>query len=109
MSLNKAELVEQMITAFKTVLKDKWPDVKSYAESEAEKMAQNFVMIEKLKLTGEITEEQARLHYEIQRNATRAVLLTVEGLGLLAVEEAINSAMNILKDSINTALGFTLI
>jgi hypothetical protein len=37
------------------------------------------------------------------------VLLTVEGLGLLAVEQAINAALRVVKDTVNTALGFVLV
>ena len=82
---------------------------KEYAEAEAKKLAESLVMIEKLVLTGKINEEQAKLHFQIQRNATRMVLLTIEGLGIIAVEQAINAALDVLKDTVNTALDFTLL
>jgi len=66
-------------------------------------------MIEKLKLKNEIDDEEARLQFKIQKNASRTVLLTIEGLGVLAAEEAINAAMKVVKDTVNSALGFTLI
>ena len=109
MSLDVADLASKMFEAFKGKLSDKWPDVKDYAEAESKKLAENFVLIEKLKLTGKITEEQAKLHHEIQRNASRTVLLTVEGLGLIAVEVAVNAAMDVLKETVNGALDFTLL
>ena len=109
MSLDVGELASKMFEAFKGKLSDKWPEVKDYAEAESKKLAENFVMIEKLRLTGEITEEQAKLHHEIQRNASRCVLLTVEGLGLVAVEQAINAAMEVLKETVNGALNFALL
>ncbi len=109
MSLDVGELASGMIGAFKGELSDKWPDVKEYAETEAKKLAENFAMIERMKLSGEINAEQARLHHDIQKNATRAVLLAVEGLGLIAVEQAINAAMNVLKDTVNGALDFALL
>jgi hypothetical protein len=109
MSLDAGDLASQMLGAFQGKLSDKWPEVKDYAEAESRKLAENFVMIEKLKVAGEITEEQAKLHHEIQRNASRAVLLTVEGLGLIAVEQALNAAMDVLKDAVNGALDFTLL
>jgi hypothetical protein len=37
------------------------------------------------------------------------VLLTIEGLGIIAVEQAINAAMDVLKKTVNTALDFSLI
>ncbi|NVJ64056.1 MAG: hypothetical protein HWD84_07505 [Flavobacteriaceae bacterium] len=109
MSLNVEEMAAAMLAAFQGSLSEKWPEVKEYAEAEAKKLAENFVLIEKLYLTNKINERQAELHRDIQKNATRAVLLAIEGLGLLAVEEAINSALDVLIDTVNTALGFDLL
>lgn len=109
MSLNAAQLGKDILTAFKGALTEKWPDIKEYGEAEAKKLAQTFVMIEALKVSGKINEVQATLHVEIQKNSTRTVLLTLEGLGILAVEAAINAAQNIVKDTVNTAVGFALL
>lgn len=109
MSLNVEEMAAAMFAAFQETLSEKWPEVKEYAEAEAKKLAENFVLIEKLYVTNQINKRQAELHRDIQNNATRAVLLAIEGLGLLAVEEAINSALDVLKDTVNTALGFDLL
>lgn len=109
MSLDVPAMSAEMVVAFREVLSGKWPEVKDYVETESKKLAENFAMIEKLRLAGEINEEQARLHHEIQKNAARAVLLTVEGLGLLAVEQAINAAMDVLRDTVNGALDFALL
>lgn len=109
MSLDVGDLASKMFEAFKGELSEKWPDVKDYAETESKKLAENFVMIERLRLSGNITEEQAKLHHDIQKNASRAVLLTVEGLGLIAVEQAINTAMDVLRDTVNQTLNFALL
>ena len=109
MALNVGELALKMFEAFESSLTGKWPEVKEYAETEAKKMAESMVMIEKLILRDQITEEEAKLHFQIQQNATRMVLLTIEGLGIIAVEQAINAALDVLKDTVNTALDFTLL
>ena len=109
MALDTAKLAKKMFTAFELSLTEKWPAVRDYAEAEANKIAESIVMIEKLMLTGQINEEQARLHLQIQQNATRMVLLTIEGLGIIAVEQAINAALDVLKDTVNKALDFTLL
>ncbi len=109
MGLNVSQLGKDILGAFKGALTEKWPDIKDYAEAEAKKMAQSLVMIEALKLSGKINNEQANLHVEIQKNATRIVLLTLEGLGVLAVEAAINAALGVVKDTVNSALGFALL
>lgn len=98
-----------MLSAFKGVLSEKWPEVKNYAEAESKKLAENFVMIERLKLAGEISEEQAKLHHDIQKNASRSVLLAIEGLGLIAVEQSINAAMDVLRTTVNETLDFALL
>ena len=109
MSLNTSQLTQDMLAAFQGVLVKKWPEIKEYAETEAKKMAQSFAMIEVLSVSGKINAEQAALHLEIQKSATRTVFLTLEGLGILAAEAAINAALNVVKESVNTALGFVLI
>ena len=109
MAFDPDELAKKMFAAFESSLTQKWPEVKDYAEAEAKKIAASLVMIEKLILTGQISEEQAKLHFQIQQNATRMVLLTIEGLGIIAVEQAINAALGVLKETVNTALNFTLL
>ncbi|TCJ12325.1 hypothetical protein EZJ19_12355 [Parasulfuritortus cantonensis] len=109
MSLNSTQLGKNILAAFKTVFAKKWPEIKEYGQAEAKKLAQTLVMIEALKAAGKINEEQARLHLEIQKNATRTVMLTLEGLGILAVEAALNAGLATIKDAVNTAVGFTLV
>ena len=53
--------------------------------------------------------KEARLLLEMQQNPAKAVLMTVEGLGLLAAEAAINAAINAVRTTVNKALGFALI
>jgi hypothetical protein len=67
------------------------------------------VDIEQMKIDGSITDEQARLKIDLQNNAFKTVLLTEEGLGLLAVESALNAVISVIKTAVNTAVGFTLL
>lgn len=109
MALSASQLSKDMLASFSVELKSKWPDIKDYAKTEAKKLAETLVMIEKLHVTEKITDEQAQLHIDIQRNSTRIVLLALEGLGLLAVEAAINAALDVVKTTVNTSVGFALI
>ncbi len=109
MTIDKSKLVQDMLFAAKGVIKKNWSEVHPYAEMEFEKIAQNLAAIEKMKLEGVITEEKARLQFDIQKNASRAVLLTIEGLGIIAAEAAINAAFAVVKDTVNKALGWTLL
>ncbi len=83
MSLNAGELAANMVEAMKGVFDEKWSEIKEYAETEAKKLAESFVMVEKLKLLRQIDEEESELQFNIQKNASRTVLLTIEGLGIL--------------------------
>ncbi len=107
--LDTAVLLNQMLGAAKSVLKDKWPQVKSYAEMESKKMLETVAEIQRMRLTGEIDEEQARLLMDMQKHAARAVLLATEIMGLAAAEQAINAALGAVRDTVNKAVGFILL
>ncbi len=109
MALSASQLGKDILAALKGTLTEKWPEIKEYGEAESKKLAQTLVMIEALKVSGKINEEQAALHLEIQKNASRTVLLTIEELGVLAAEAALNAALNVVKDAVNTAIGFALL
>ncbi|MCK9372617.1 MAG: hypothetical protein M0P91_05425 [Sulfuricurvum sp.] len=103
------QVFTSMVEAASGVFDKKWPGIKDYAEAEFKKLAITFAQIETLKLSGQISEAEASVLLEMQKNTTRAVMLALEGMSLLLVEEAINAALAVVKDSINTVLGFALI
>ena len=108
-TIDAQKLGKDMLAAALGAFKEKAPAVKTYAESEFKKLAETLVTIEKARLAGEINEQQARLLLDMQKNSTRAVMLTIEGLGILTVEAAINAALAVVRDSVNAALGFALV
>lgn len=109
MSMDIGRLGTDMGIAFLNSLKDKAPDIEAYAKSEGVKMAQCLATITSLVTAGTISETEAKLHLDIQKQAARSILLTMEGLGALAVEAAINAALSVAKDVVNSAVGFVLI
>ena len=109
MNIDAKALGTQLANSFIASLKKSAPDIKDYAESEGRKLAQTLVMIESLVVQKKISNEEAKLQLDIQRNASKTVFLTIEGLGLLAVEAAINAALGVVKDAVNKAIGFSLI
>jgi len=54
---------------------------------------------------GKISDEEAQLLVDQYRLSMNAVLLTVEGLGAIATQKAINAALDVLKTSLGAALG----
>ena len=110
MPIDVRQLAADMLAAASSKLsKKQWTAAKDYAESEFKKIAEAIAFIEAQKLAGAMTADHAKLHLQIQRNAARTVLLTLEGLGILAAEEAINAALLAVKTTVNKAIGFALI
>ncbi|QDH78464.1 hypothetical protein FKX85_05220 [Echinicola soli] len=107
--INTEEIFEKMVMAVQGVLTNHWEEAQPFAENELKVLANNIKLIGELKLQGKITEEQAKHYLEIQKSSARIVLLTIEGLGILAVEGAINAALDVVKGTVNTALGWKLI
>ena len=83
-------------------------DVVSYAQAEAKKLAISAAEIAEMRLSGEITEEEAKLHLHIQKNASSAVLMAIKGISKIAVEQAINAALNVIGTAVKTATGLPL-
>lgn len=109
MSLDIEDLGKKLLSAMQGSLSEAWAKAEAFAKPEAQKIAQTIVSIEASHLAGKITEEQARLLLEMQKNASRAVILAVQVIGLVAAEKAINDALSAVKDLVNKAVGFVLI
>ncbi|MGI6456040.1 MAG: hypothetical protein ACOX5R_10545 [bacterium] len=108
-SIDIGKLLKSMLDAAQGQVKDMWPEVRDYAESEFKKLGETFVTIQKLYLAGKIDKKQAKLLLSLQKNSTRSVFLAIEGMGLILAERAINAALKTVKDTVNGALGFALL
>jgi hypothetical protein len=99
-----AEAAKKMIA----ILTGAGKDVASYAEAEAKKLATSAVEIAALRAAGTIDDEEMRLHLDIQKHASRAVLMAVKGVGLLAAEQAINAGLQVILGAVRRATGLNL-
>lgn len=102
-------LIKEMTEAAKKELKSKWKEVKPFAEQQLKSFAENIKMIAVLKAKGKINEEKARLHLAIQKESARTVLLTIEGIGLITAENAINAALKVVQTTVNKSIGWALL
>jgi hypothetical protein len=109
MAFDIGKLAQQMLQAALPILKRDAADAESFAAGEFTKIAQSIATIEQQLAADQINQQQASLLLDMQTSASRNVLLTLQGLGLLAVEAAINAALQVVKTAVNTALGFALI
>jgi signal transduction protein with GAF and PtsI domain len=83
-------------------------EVIGYAEAEARKLATSAAEIAALRASGQIDDEEARLHLDIQKHASRAVLMAIKGVSLLAAEQAINAGLQIILGAVRGATGLNL-
>jgi hypothetical protein len=109
MSLDVQGLITQMLAVAVPLLKKDAVDAESFAKIEFTKIAQTIVAIGELVATKQINQQQSVLLLNMQKLASQNVLLTLQGLGLLAVEAAINAALGVVKTAVNTAIGFVLL
>ena len=103
------DVVGKMLGAAQGVFEDKWPEVKNFAESETKKFAQNMADIEIWKARGEISEEQAKALSRLHQRSMKMVLTALEGISLAIAEKAINAALDVVRNIINTAIGWAVI
>jgi len=107
--LDVGDLASQVAGAMIGQLAAYGSDAESYAKAEAQKIAISIAHIGELLASGAIDEYEAKLKFDIQRNATRTMLTTVEGIGIIAAEQAINAGLNAIKGLVNGALKFALL
>lgn len=107
-SLDVPALLEAMFAAAKGVLTTKWPVARDFAAKEFPKLLLEAEHIARMRENGVIDDDETALLMDMQRNASRAVLLTIEGMGLAAAQAAIDAALGAVRTAVNTALGFAI-
>lgn len=104
-----SSLLPDMLNAAKAPLAKEWTKAQPYTEQQLESFIQSIERIVLLKQDGSISEEQAKLLISMHKRSMITVLLTVKGLGLLTIESAINAALGVARDTINTAIGWKIL
>lgn len=107
--MNIKKLITAMIGAASKSLKKDWSKAKNLAGPELKKLAQSLVDITALANAQKISGPEAKSLLRIHRNTTLIVLLTVEGLGIIAAEKAVNAALGAVKDTVNAAAPFKIL
>jgi hypothetical protein len=108
-TIDFSKLFSDMLSAAKSQLADKWPAVEGIATLSIKTLAQSLLDIEEMSVKGTISKEQAALLLDLHKNTTKMVLLSVEVIGIVTAEQAINAALDVVKETINSTIGFGLI
>lgn len=109
-SLNIEDLVNNMITAAKSVLRNaNLSSELSNSLKTFEDLGKCIANIEASQLLGEITQEDATDLIDMQKDAAKTVLLKEEGIAKVTAEEMVNAALNSISTTVNTALGWALL
>jgi hypothetical protein len=109
MALDAKKLFDSMLKAAETSLGKDWPKARDYARVAFTGLADALVDIAALAAAETINRQQAQALVRIHRNTSTMVLLTIEGLGIIAVENAVNAALKVLRDTVNKAAGFGIL
>jgi hypothetical protein len=108
-SIDISALAESMLAAAKAPLGNLWATAAPFAKEQFINIGQTIASIGEQVVAGQLTEAQAALELDMQKNAAETALLTVKGMSEIAAESAVNGALGAVAAAVNTALGFTLI
>ncbi|MBS7564753.1 hypothetical protein KHS38_10085 [Mucilaginibacter sp. Bleaf8] len=107
--LDAQALLEKMIPAAKDSLGHEWDMVSELAVSSLTTLSQNITNISEMAAHGTISVEKAQLMTDMQKSAFKTLLLSEEGLGLLAVEAALNAVIKVIRSIVNTTIGIAIL
>ena len=99
----------EMLAAARAALGDRVPALQAGAEMEIRRLAGTLADIGARVATGEIEKKRVRGLIEIHRSTVRSVLLTLEGRGLLAADQAMAAVMRVAGAVLNRAIGFKVL
>ena len=105
MSINADEIFSKIIDAAEGAFNESWQVVKTFAPAEFKKMSvqlaeivENVALFEVDNTQGYST-ETGKILFKMQRTACESVLVAVTQLTLIAVQNALNAIVQVLKDT----------
>ncbi len=98
------QVIQDMLHSMKDIVGVQIKEVKNIATGELLDFAKRTVELGEKVNRGEISEQQAKAILRIRQNAVETVLLSVSGIGLIAAQQAINAAIDVLTGVIKKAI-----
>ena len=107
MSLDGAALGEQMIGAGAAAFGANWETAKNFAEAEFKTLGARLETI--AQQTAQWMHPQlAKTLFDAQVRTAIQIIVGATALTILAVEAAINAVLDVIRDTVNSTLGFVL-
>jgi hypothetical protein len=103
--LDIAQVVNDMLQAALPHLSKGGQQASTFASHEFQQYIRNVEHVQNMAEEGKVTNQEAQFLVDQYKASMEAVLLTIEGLGLVAAQNAINAAIDVLNNALNTALG----
>ncbi len=104
-NLNITQVVNDMLQATLPHLAKGGQQASEFASHEFQQYIIDIEHIQSMVEEKKVTGEEAQFLVDQYKLSMKAVLLTVEGLGVIAVQKAINAALDVLNKALNAALG----
>jgi hypothetical protein len=102
-------LGREMIAAARTALAGRAPALQALAEMELRQLAATLAEIGRLLAKGDIEKKRAQALIELHRSTVRSALLSMEGLAILAADQAMKAVMRVAGAVLNRAVGFKVL
>jgi hypothetical protein len=104
-NLDVNKVANDMLQASASSLIKGGTQASEYASHEYAQFIEDIEHVQTMAEEGTITAAEAQALVDQYKLSMQAVLLCIEGLGVIAVQNAINAALQVLNDAIAAALG----
>lgn len=106
--LDISKVVNDMLQAALPFLSKGGEKASTFASHEFQDYIINLQHVETLVEDNKLSPEEAQFLADQYMLGMQAVLLTIEGLGVISVQQGVNAAIDVLNNALNASLGATL-
>jgi hypothetical protein len=103
-NFDTSKVVSDMLRASAGALSNGGKQATEYATHEYSQFISDIQQVQNMAEAGTISSDEAQALVDQHKLSMQAVLITIEGLGVIAVQNAINAAMAVLNSALQTAV-----
>jgi hypothetical protein len=107
-TIDPLKLLSQMLDAFLAKIGEGADTIRGQAEAGLRTIAEASAQIAKQLAAGEIDKETAERRFKVTQRSAEITLLSMAGIAVKTIENAINAAIGVAKDALKTAVGLLL-